>query len=73
MLGGLFTANIPNAMPAAFNMIANFTPQGWVLKAWRMTLAGQPASDLLLPFAVMLVMGVVMFAFGTVMFRRRYA
>jgi ABC-2 type transport system permease protein len=73
MLGGLFTANMPNAMPAAFNMIANFTPQGWVLKAWRMVMDGQSASDLLVPFAVMVVMGVVMFAIGAAMFRRRYA
>jgi ABC-2 type transport system permease protein len=73
MLGGLFTANIPGGMPAAFNAIANFTPQGWVLKGWRMVLAGQPASDLLVPFAVVVAMGVVMFAVGAVMFRRRYA
>ncbi len=73
MLGGLFTANMPDAMPAAFNLIANFVPQGWVLKTWRMTLAGQPASDLLLPFAVLLVMGVIMFALGARMFQKRYA
>lgn len=73
MLGGLFTANMPNAMPAAMNMIANFTPQGWVLKAWRMAIDGQPAIDLLIPFAVMVVMGVGMFAIGAVMFRKRFA
>jgi ABC-2 type transport system permease protein len=72
MLGGLFTVSISN-MPAAFNLLANFTPQGWVLKGWRMVMNGQPAGDLLLPFAVMVVMGVVMFAIGSVMFRRRYA
>ena len=30
MLSGLFTANID--MPEAFNKLANFTPQGWVLQ-----------------------------------------
>lgn len=73
MLGGLFTANIPNAMPAAMDVIANFTPQGWVLKSWKMVMDGQSASDLLLPFVVMTAMGVVMFAIGAVMFRKRFA
>jgi len=73
MLGGLFTANVPNAMPPAMDMIANFTPQGWVLKAWRMVLDGQSAGDLLLPFAVLMVMGVSMFAVGAAMFRKRFA
>ena len=73
MLGGLFTANIPGGMPEAMNVIADFTPQGWVLKAWRMVMDGQSAGDLLVPFAVMVAMSIAMFAIGTVMFRRRYA
>jgi len=73
MLGGLFTANMPNAMPAAMNTIANFTPQGWVLKSWRMVLDGQSAGDLMVPFMVMTVMGIIMFAIGAMMFKRRFA
>ncbi|HEX5807114.1 MAG TPA: ABC transporter permease, partial [Anaerolineales bacterium] len=73
MLGGLFTANMPNAMPAAMDMIANFTPQGWVLKTWRMVMDGQSTGELLLPFVVMTAMGLVMFAVGAMMFRRRFA
>ncbi|HSJ88014.1 MAG TPA: ABC transporter permease [Anaerolineales bacterium] len=73
MLGGLFTANIPGGMPAAVNMIANFTPQGWVLKTWRMVMDGQSATDLLIPFMVMVAMGLLMFTFGAGMFRRRFA
>jgi ABC-2 type transport system permease protein len=73
MLGGLFTANIPGGLPAAFEFLANFTPQGWVLKAWRVVLAGQPTADLLLPLAVTVVIGLLMFTAGAVMFRRRYA
>ena len=73
MLGGLFTASIPGGLPAAMNVIANFTPQGWVLKTWRMVMDGQSASDLLGPFAVMVGMGVVMFVIGAVMFRKRFA
>ena len=73
MLGGLFTANIPGGMPAAFAMLANFTPQGWVLKGWKLSLAGSAPADLLLPFVVALAMGAVMFGLGAVMFKRRYA
>jgi ABC-2 type transport system permease protein len=71
MLGGLFTAGV--SMPESFKMLANFTPQGWVLKAWRIVMDGQPLSDLVLPFVALLVMGIVMFAIGALMFRKRFA
>jgi len=73
MLGGLFTANMPNALPAAMNTIANFTPQGWVLKTWRLVMDGALAGELLVPFAVMMAMGIAMFIIGAGMFRRRFA
>lgn len=71
MISGLFTANIP--MPEAFNAMGNFTPQGWVLKAWKLILAGQPVSELVLPFIVLVVMGVSLFALGAGLFRKRFA
>jgi len=71
MLGGLFTANID--MPAAFTMLANFTPQGWVIKSWKLVLAGSPLTELWFPFGIMLLMGVIMFAFGAFNFRKRFA
>ncbi len=72
MLGGLFTVAIPSA-PAVLNSLAAFTPQGWVLKAWRAALSGGGASELLLPFAVCLAFGAAMFTVGAVLFRRRFA
>jgi ABC-2 type transport system permease protein len=71
MLSGLFTTNID--MPPSFDALAKFTPQGWALKAWELSLAGQPPSLLLLPFFVLVGMGVVMFAIGATLFRKRYA
>jgi ABC-2 type transport system permease protein len=71
MVSGLFTTNI--AMPESFNAIGNFTPQGWVLKAWKLSLAGQPTGEMLLPFLLLVAMGIVMFAIGAILFRRRYA
>lgn len=70
MISGLFTANI---QIAAFDLMGNFTPQGWVLKAWKLSLAGQPASELVVPFLVLTTMGIVMFAVGAMLFRRRFA
>jgi len=71
MLGGLFTAG--NSMPEAFTKLADFTPQGWVIKGWKTVMAGQPLSDLILPFAVMVGMGLVMFSIGAAVFKRRYS
>jgi ABC-type multidrug transport system permease subunit len=70
MVSGLFTSNIPIK---AFDIIGNFTPQGWVLKAWKLTLAGQPVSELFIPFIVLVAMGSVMFIIGATIFRRRFA
>ena len=72
MLGGLFTTNI-STMPAAFNALANFTPQGWVLNTWQIVLNGQPAADLVVPLLALTGMGLVMFAAGAALFGRRYA
>lgn len=72
MIGGLFTASMPN-MPSAFTMLANFTPQGWVLKAWGVVLNHQPMPDLFVPFIVTVAMGLVMFVIGAMLFRRRFA
>jgi hypothetical protein len=71
MLGGLFTAGM--SMPKAFTMLSNLTPQGWVIKGWKVVLDGQPGSDLLLPLAVMTSMGIVMFFIGAKMFQKRYS
>lgn len=73
MLGGLFTANLPGGGPAVFESIGNFIPQGWVLKSWRMVLGGQSVNDLLIPFAIIVVMGIVMFAIGAMKFNKRFA
>ena len=71
MLGGLFTANI--VMPEAFNKLAVFTPQGWVIRGWKTVLNGQPLTDLLLPLMVMVVIGAIMFLVGAFRFNKRFA
>jgi ABC-2 type transport system permease protein len=71
MLGGLFTAGF--SMPEAFTKLAIFTPQGWVIKAWNIVLGSQPFPDLMIPFGIMMVMGIVMFTIGAMIFRKRFA
>jgi ABC-2 type transport system permease protein len=72
MLGGLFTVSLPS-IPKAFQVANLFTPQGWALRAWKLSLSGASPVDLLVPFAVMLVSGLILFAVGLFRFKRRYA
>ena len=72
MLGGLFTVGL-QGMPAIFGTLSVLTPQGWVLKSWRVAVAGGAPGELLVPFAVSVAIGVAMFAIGAVVFRRRLA
>jgi ABC-2 type transport system permease protein len=72
MLGGLFTVAVPS-MPKIFDTVGLFTPHGWVIKAWKASISGAPIGDLLTPIAILLVVGIIMFVTGTVMFRKRFA
>lgn len=71
MLSGLFTTNVP--MPEGFRALAQFTPQGRVLAAWRLAIAGEPAAELLMPALMLGAIGAVLFAVGAQIFRRRYS
>lgn len=71
MLGGLFTAGL--SIPESFTRLAVFTPQGWVIKAWNVVLSGGAVPELVLPFTVLVIMGLVMFLVGSTMFRKRFA
>ena len=72
MFGGLMTVAV-TSMPSIFDMIALFTPQGWVLRSWKLTLAGAAPGELLMPLTVLVGMSLVMFAVGGTFFQRRYA
>ena len=71
MLGGLFTANVP--MPEAFNKLAAFTPQGWVIRSWKVVLNAQPLSDLIVPLLISLLVGLVLFIVGAYRFKKRFS
>ncbi|MBE9473020.1 MAG: ABC transporter permease subunit, partial [Chloroflexi bacterium] len=72
MAGGLFTTGIQN-LPDVYNTVTLFTPHGWVLRGWKLALAGGGVGDVLLPVVVTLGMGIVFFAVGAVLFRKRFA
>jgi len=71
MLGGLFTSGIPN-VPATFERITLVTPHGWALRGWKAAMAGGGISDVLVPAVITLGTGVLFFAVGAVLFRRRF-
>jgi ABC-2 type transport system permease protein len=70
MLGGLFTSGF--SMPEIFTKLAVFTPQGWVLKAWDISLSRQHFGEMVIPFAVLMILGVAMMLIGGMIFRRRF-
>jgi len=72
MAGGLFTVGV-ESLPKAFEAISKLTPHGWALQAWKLCLAGAGLSELLLPLAVLVLMGAAFFAAGAWIFRRRLA
>jgi ABC-type multidrug transport system permease subunit len=72
LLGGLFSASIPD-MPGFFNAITHLTPQGWVMEGWKAALAGSSASEIMPTFIVLLLIGIIFFCAGSLIFRRRFA
>ena len=72
MLGGLFTNGISD-LPAVMDKIALSMPQGWAMQAWKLSLAGSDVGAILVPVLVLLALGILFFAIGLTLFRRRFA
>ena len=72
MAGGLFTPALPN-LPAFYDRVTLFTPQGWALRGWRAALSGGGVEDVLLPVIVMSALGIALFSVGAHFFRKRFA
>jgi ABC-2 type transport system permease protein len=72
MLGGLFTTGIPS-LPKAFDAVNLLVPQGWALRGWKLVLSGAPLPEILGTTAIMVAIGVALFAAGVLMLRRRFA
>jgi ABC-type multidrug transport system permease subunit len=70
--GGTITTGFQN-MPAFYNTLTLVTPQGWALNAWKASLAGSLPGQVILPVAVLCLIGLVFFAIGALIFRKRYA
>jgi hypothetical protein len=71
LLGGLMPVGDPS-QPPPFETLTLALPQGWAQRGWRLALAGGGPEDVLLPFVVLVVSGVALFAAGTLLFRRRF-
>lgn len=72
MLGGLFTTGMTN-IPSAWETLTLFTPHGWALKCWQTTLDGVMLSQDWQPFLITTLIGLALFIFGVLRFRRRFA
>ncbi len=70
ILGGLVPTGDPS-QPSVFDTIGLAMPQGWALRAFKMSMAGANG-EVLLPVAVLLLLGMAFFAVGAWMFRRRF-
>jgi len=71
MVGGLVTNGIPD-IPALMDTIALSMPQGWAMHAWKLSLTGSDPAALVLPTLVLVLLGLVFFALGLTLFRRRF-
>ncbi|GAP16944.1 ABC transporter permease [Levilinea saccharolytica] len=72
MLGGLFTAAVPNP-PAFMNLTGRLVPQGWAFTAWKQALNGASLMEALPAVGVLFAMGAVCFAVGAWLFNRRFS
>jgi ABC-2 type transport system permease protein len=72
MLGGLMSNGMAN-IPEIMDKVALTMPQGWAMQAWKLSLTGSDMGALLLPMLVLLALGILFFAIGFALFRRRFA
>lgn len=71
MLGGLMTTAVP--MPDLFTQLNLLVPQGWALRAWKLTLQGAAFGDVLPPALALALIGAACYAAGSFIFRKRFA
>ncbi|HVO44334.1 MAG TPA: ABC transporter permease, partial [Aggregatilineales bacterium] len=72
MLGGLFTSGLPNP-PAFLSAFSLVLPQGWAMRGWQTVLTGGTLSEVMLPAAVLVLMGLVCFVVAVTVLRKRFA
>jgi ABC-2 type transport system permease protein len=72
-ISSVFTANVPGAAGGPAEILPLFVPQGWAMRAWQLVMDGGSTGDVLLPFAVMIILTVGFFTTGVLRFRKRFA
>jgi ABC-2 type transport system permease protein len=72
-ISSVFTANVPGTGGGLAEILPLFVPQGWAMRAWQLAMDGGSTGDVLLPFAVMIVLTVGFFTIGVLRFRKRFA
>lgn len=69
---GIYPTMMQSTLPA-LNTASLFTPQGWAMKALKLTLDGAGLANLILPLIVLVAASIVFFTIGVFVFRRRFA
>lgn len=69
---GIYPTMMQSTLPA-LNTASLFTPQGWAMKALKLTLDGAGLTNLILPLIVLVAASIVFFTIGVFVFRRRFA
>jgi ABC-type Na+ efflux pump permease subunit len=72
-ISSVFTANVPGTAGGLAEILPLFVPQGWAMRTWQLAMGGGSTGDVLLPFAVMIVLAVGFFSIGVLRFRKRFA
>lgn len=77
VMGGVLTitgmfGGVMMQLPPSFDIVTRFVPQGWAMGLWEAALAGS-LSEMWLPWAVSMGLGLAFFLVGVLMFRRRFA
>jgi ABC-2 type transport system permease protein len=72
-ISSVFTANVPGTGGGFAEILPLFVPQGWAMRAWQLVMDGGSTGDVLLPFAVMIVLTAGFFTIGVLRFKKRFA
>jgi len=72
MVGGLFSTGV-TGLPSIMDQASLSMPQGWALRAMKLSLSGAHPQEALVPVLVLLVFGIIFFTLGNRMFRSRFA
>mgnify|MGYP007020040303 CR=1 FL=1 len=71
-ISSIFTASVPSAAKTTATL-ALFVPQGWVMRAWQLTMQYSAWQPLLVTFGVIVLWSAAFFLIGRARLQKRFA